>query len=114
MYAIRSYYAGHKVIAVAARSLQSWSGTEPETGYDFAGLLAFSDPVRPGVADAVKKAQQAGIRVIMITGDHSRTAAAIAKEIGIGAAEPRVIDGAQLAEHLQPHNGEGVGRNNFV
>ncbi len=100
---------GHKVIAVAARSLQNWSGTEPETGYDFAGLLAFSDPVRPGVADAVKKAQQAGIRVIMITGDHSRTAAAIAKEIGIGAAEPRVIDGAQLAAHLQPHNGEGVG-----
>lgn len=100
---------GHKVIAVAVRSLHRWSGAEPEAGYEFAGLLAFSDPVRPGVADAVKEAQQAGIRVIMITGDHSRTAAAIAMEIGIAAAEPRVIDGAQLAEHLQLHQGAEVG-----
>ncbi|SMX25700.1 cation-translocating P-type ATPase [Boseongicola aestuarii] len=92
--------SGHKVIGVAIRSLQDWSGEEPETGFDFAGLLAFSDPVRPSVADAVREAQDAGIRVIMITGDHARTAAAIAQEIGIGAAEPRVIDGKDLAAHL--------------
>ncbi len=92
--------SGCKVIGVASRSLQDWSGEEPETGFEFAGLLAFSDPVRSGVADAVREAQEAGIRVIMITGDHAHTAAAIAKEIGIGVAEPRVIDGNDLAAHL--------------
>ncbi|MEY3004008.1 MAG: hypothetical protein RLZZ491_1184 [Pseudomonadota bacterium] len=92
--------SGHKVIGVAIRSLKDWAGNEPEAGFDFAGLLAFSDPVRPGVAAAVRKAQDAGIRVLMITGDHARTAAAIAQEIGIGAAEPRVIDGKDLAAHL--------------
>lgn len=91
---------GHKVIGVAIRSLDSWSGEEPRTGFDFIGLLAFSDPVRPGVADAVCEAQGAGIRVIMITGDHARTAGAIAREIGIGPAEPRVIDGNDLESHL--------------
>lgn len=92
--------SGHKVIGVAIRSLKDWAGNEPEAGFDFAGLLAFSDPVRPGVAAAVRQAQDAGIRVLMITGDHARTAAAIAQEIGIGAAEPRVIDGKDLTAHL--------------
>ena len=98
--------SGHKVIGVASRSLHDWSGEEPETDFDFAGLLAFSDPVRPGVADAVREAQDAGIRVIMITGDHARTAAAIAKEIGIGAVDPRVIDGKDLATHLDGQEAE--------
>jgi len=91
---------GHKVIGVAIRTLHDWAGEEPETGFNFVGLLTFSDPVRPGVADAVREAQDAGIRVIMITGDHARTAAAIAKEIGIGPVNPRVIDGKDLGAHL--------------
>lgn len=92
--------SGHKVIGVASRTLTDWSGEEPTAGYVFTGLLAFSDPVRPGVGDAVGQAQEAGIRIIMITGDHARTAAAIAKEIGIGATEPRVIDGQELVASL--------------
>lgn len=93
--------SGHKVIAVATRSLRDWSGVEPDNDYEFAGLLAFSDPVRPGVEEAVSEAVGAGIRVIMITGDHARTAATIAREIGIGGAEPRVIDGADLVSRLE-------------
>jgi len=92
--------SGKKLIGVASCLLPDWSGNEPQGGFDFAGLLAFTDPVRPGVAEAVKAAQAAGIRVIMITGDHEQTASAIAQEIGIGGEMPKVIDGAEMAQHL--------------
>lgn len=96
---------GHKVIAVATNSLSSWTGEEPHADFAFAGILAFSDPVRPGVREAVGEAQRAGIRVIMITGDHARTARAIAREIGIGGPEPLVIDGAGLEAQLKQTRG---------
>jgi Ca2+-transporting ATPase len=88
--------AGHKVLACAKKRLRHWSGGEPDRGYQFLGLLAFEDPVRDGVREAVAKAQGAGIRVIMVTGDHLTTAAAIAREIGLGGGRPRTIDGSQL------------------
>ncbi|HEU0203321.1 MAG TPA: cation-transporting P-type ATPase, partial [Burkholderiaceae bacterium] len=93
--------SGHKVIACARRRLANWPGGEPDRDYEFLGLLAFEDPVREGVVEAVRQAQAAGIRVIMVTGDHPATARAIAREIGIGTEAPRVVEGARLAEHLQ-------------
>lgn len=92
---------GHKVIAVASRPLPHWTGGEPDRGYVFLGLLAFADPVRPSAAEAVRKAVAAGIRVIMVTGDHPATAQAIAAQAGIGAAPPRVIEGTDLVERLR-------------
>ena len=88
--------AGHKILACAKKNLSHWSGGEPDRGYQFIGLLAFEDPVRDGVREALAKAQGAGIRVIMVTGDHLTTAAAIAREIGLGGETPRVIEGEQL------------------
>ena len=91
--------SGHKVIACADRELDAavWSGDEPGSGYVLRGLLAFEDPVRPGVAEAVAQALGAGIRVLMITGDHPATARAIAVDLGIGGGAPRVIRGEDLA-----------------
>ena len=100
--------SGHKVIACAQRELPEWPGGEPDRGFAFAGLLAFEDPVRPGVVDAVAEAQNAGIRLLMITGDHPLTARAIAQEIGLGADTPRVIDGATLAERLSRDDKDGL------
>ncbi len=91
--------SGHKVIACAWRELDGggdWTGKEPEHGFDLAGVLCFEDPVRPGVVDALRTCQRAGIRVIMVTGDHVRTARAIAREVGLGAPEPRVVDGSEM------------------
>ena len=88
--------AGRKVLACAKKNLNHWSGEEPDQGYQFLGLLDFVDPVRDGVREAVAKAQEAGIRVIMVTGDHLTTAAAIAREIGLGGETPRIIEGDQL------------------
>src|SRR5215213_4331595 len=61
----------------------------------FAGLIGMIDPPRPEAAEAVARARGAGIRPLMITGDHPRTAAVIARELGISADE-RVVTGAEI------------------
>ncbi len=61
----------------------------------FAGLIGIIDPPRPEARDAVARARSAGIRPLMITGDHPRTAAVIAQELGI-SADGRAITGAEL------------------
>lgn len=65
-------------------------------GLVFSGLQAMIDPPRPEVIDAIKGCKKAGIRVVMITGDHALTAKAIAKELGITDKEPEVITGKEL------------------
>ena len=57
----------------------------------FVGLIAMLDPPRAGVVEAVAKCQTAGIRIIMITGDHPLTAAATAERIGITGSRPKVV-----------------------
>ncbi|MBQ8686012.1 MAG: calcium-translocating P-type ATPase, PMCA-type [Clostridia bacterium] len=64
----------------------------------FVGLCGMIDPVRPEVKDAIVKCREAGIRPIMITGDHVDTAKAIAKELGILEEGIRAVTGAQLDE----------------
>jgi len=78
---------GLRVIAVAQASRSSLVRyTDPHKDFDsfeFLGLLAFADPLRSDVPQAVADCQQAGIRVVMITGDHPTTALAIARQAGI-------------------------------
>ncbi len=74
---------------------------EPETLEQelcFMGLCGMIDPVRPEVVDAISECREAGIRPIMITGDHIDTAVAIAKELGILTDGSEAITGAQLNE----------------
>lgn len=95
----------YKVIACAWLEQAQWNGGEPDSGFRFAGLLAFGDPVRSGVKEAVAQAQSAGIRVIMVTGDHVATAAAVARDIGIGDGAPKVLEGSAFATALENANG---------
>lgn len=62
----------------------------------YVGLTGMIDPVRPEVVDAIKECREAGIRPIMITGDHKDTAVAIAKDLGIITDEAGAITGAEL------------------
>jgi Ca2+-transporting ATPase len=91
----------HKVIAVASRPATAAVSTapEPDEGFEFAGLVAFEDPVRQGVPEAVAACLSAGIHPIMVTGDHPVTARAVAQEVGIGGDDPRVVLGDEI-EHL--------------
>ncbi|HSK00214.1 MAG TPA: cation-transporting P-type ATPase [Kofleriaceae bacterium] len=88
--------AGHKVIACASRPLAEHAGGEPDRDFELAGLIAIADPVRPEVPRAVAWCRAAGIRVLMLTGDHPATARAVAREMGLGDA-PVVRTGEQLA-----------------
>ena len=60
------------------------------------GMVGMIDPPRPEAAAAVRTAQQAGVRVIMITGDHPRTARAIARELGICGTDEHAVTGAEM------------------
>ncbi len=68
-----------------------------EQGLCFMGLCGMIDPVRPEVAEAIVRCRAAGIRPIMITGDHVDTAAAIARELGILSGDAKAITGSQLS-----------------
>ena len=62
------------------------------------GLVALSDPVRPGVREAIQACERAGIRPVILTGDQARTAAAIYRDFDpTGQRIPRVIEASQLS-----------------
>ncbi len=61
------------------------------------GFVAIIDPVREESPEAIQKAQQAGIKVVMITGDHPNTALCIAKELGIATSDASVMSEKELA-----------------
>ena len=89
---------GRRVLAVAKASVQ---GNElPEDlhnlTFKFLGLIGLADPIRPGVPAAIRECREAGIRVIMITGDYAGTALSIAHQAGIGD-KPGIINGFELA-----------------
>ncbi|MEI6064070.1 MAG: cation-translocating P-type ATPase [Pseudanabaena sp. ELA748] len=69
---------------------------EDESNLIWVGLVGMFDAPRPEVREAVKRCREAGIRPIMITGDHQLTAKAIAEELGIGQAGDRVLTGKEL------------------
>ena len=89
---------GLRVLAFAQRVLPSARllSLEDETDYTFVGLVSMIDPPRPESAKAVAEAKRAGIRTVMITGDHKTTAAAIAKQIGIFGEGDIALDGVEL------------------
>src|SRR6185369_1760037 len=69
-------------------------------GLKLLGLLAFEDPLRPGVADALADCHRAGIRVVMLTGDAPQTASAIAAQAGFKRSD-KVALGRDLEDPLQ-------------
>ena len=79
-------------------SPESYEPDKMEQGLCFLGLVGMIDPVRPEVKDAIEECRSAGIRPIMITGDHKDTAVAIARELGIIEEGQYAITGAELSK----------------
>ncbi len=96
-----------RVIAVAYKPVKSNSETYPdEERLIFLGLVGLSDPPRAGVKEAVATCLNAGIRPIMVTGDHKLTAEVIGRKLGIKEIHSRVTpaDKLKLVEKLQSEN----------
>jgi calcium-translocating P-type ATPase len=94
-------YAGRglRVLGFAERRLDGVPAEErdrAELGLTFLGLAALEDPPRPDVASAVARCRAAGIRTIVVTGDHGLTAEAVARQVGIVGERPRVITGVEV------------------
>lgn len=111
--------AGHRTIGVAWRDVDPGeaealaeseaAGEELESGLTWLGLASLIDPPRDEVPAAVALAHRAGVRTVMITGDHPVTARRIALDIGLsGAAEPTVVTGADLADLPEDELGHAV------
>ncbi len=89
---------GRRLIAVATRVINADDAERPfedmERSLTLTGLISFADPPRPHVKETLSRLADAGIRTVMVTGDHPATAAAIAREVGI--ATERVLIGEDL------------------
>lgn len=106
---------GRRVIAVARRPVPAEAVGQPldvlERSLSFVGLLALGDPPRAGVQDTLAQAAAAGIRTVMVSGDHPATARAIAKEVGLPAES--VLTGDDL-DGLDDHALANVVRDTAV
>jgi len=97
-----------RVLGIAYKSLnKGYKQEEIETDFTFLGLVGIIDPAREEVKDAIKEARMAGIRTIMITGDHKITAIAIGKQIGL-TDNDEAITGAELDEMSEKELNERV------
>lgn len=93
---------GLRVLGVAKGELQAtgsepvWPKSQHDFDFTFLGLIGFMDPPRPEVSAALSECKNAGIRVIMLTGDHPATARAIARNVGL-SERPNVINGDEIS-----------------
>jgi len=93
--------SGELVVGVAIKEIEkkedfTFSKDLELANLVFQGLITMRDPVRPNVKQAVRKVQESGIRVIVMTGDHRGTAEAVAKEVGLEIEKESVLDSSEL------------------
>lgn len=112
--AIRMAAQGYRVLALADKVLAETITPEdvPPSLNDlrFLGYVGMIDPLRPGVKDAVRDCNEAGVSVSIITGDHRITALAIARDLGLAQDESQVMTGTELQEQIPEELSKIVGR----
>lgn len=97
-------HSGYRVIASAYKNIdgKEYENLENEINdLTIAGFIVLSDPVRPDVAEVFRKTERAGIKTVIVTGDHKETAVAIAKEIGLPISPEQILEGSDI-ENLSP------------
>ena len=91
-----------RVLGMAYKDIDTLSQESGEEAYEsgliFIGMMGMIDPPRPEACEAVKLCKRAGIKPVMITGDHSVTAVAIARDLGILTGDEEAVTGAQLED----------------
>jgi magnesium-transporting ATPase (P-type) len=98
--ALRLAGEGYRILAIASGETSDEVPEQAEESHlpplEFLGLVAFIDPLRPEVIEAVRQCREAGIEVAMITGDHPATASSIARELDLPGADEAAVTGADL------------------
>ncbi len=94
--------SGERVLGLATKEISniddfSLSKDFDPIGLSFDGLLTFRDPIRPGIKYTVERVERAGIKTVVMTGDHRGTAIAVAREIGLTIDKRSVLDASELA-----------------
>ncbi|MDE5888956.1 MAG: HAD-IC family P-type ATPase, partial [Bacilli bacterium] len=89
---------GYRVIAIADGKVEGTTQKDIKN-LNFIGMVAFIDPIRKEVKDSLKECSNAGIKVVMVTGDHPLTAFAIAKELGLCSKESEVATGRDIEKY---------------
>lgn len=95
-------YSGERVLGVATKEISeienfSIAKNLPLLDLSFDGLITFRDPIRPGIKQAINQVGYAGIKTVILTGDHRGTAMAVAREIGLRVDDRSVLDASELA-----------------
>ncbi len=93
--ALRVMAAGYRPLDAGRDEI---ADEDPESGLTFAGLWGMVDPARPEAIEAIEQAQKAGIRVVMLTGDHAVTASAIARKAGIAGEGDEALTGPEIEQ----------------
>ena len=92
--------SGKRLVGLARRevsfSKKKLAVKDVKSGLEWIGLLAFSDPVRPGVAKAMAATKRAGLNLLVITGDYAQTAVSVMRELGIEVEEEFIVHGEEL------------------
>ena len=96
----RIEHMGHHGLRVLACAMKTGTDADarPYEDLTFVGLIGLEDPARADVPDAIRGCREAGIRVVMVTGDHAVTARSIGRAVGLGESAAHVIEGRHLAE----------------
>ena len=101
---------GFRVLALAHRTDRSRPSPEAlDSGLHLVGLTGIADPPRPGAEELVTACRSAGVRTVLITGDHPATAKAVGAELGITVTAPEVADGAMVARGEHTDRVEQIG-----
>lgn len=112
--AIRMAEQGYRVIALAEgiipNGISSSDTPSAPSHLRFIGFVGMIDPLRLGVREAIQNCHEAGIAVLMITGDHQVTALAIARNLGLAQHENQVVTGSELLDKSPEHLAEIVQR----
>jgi P-type Ca2+ transporter type 2C len=104
----RVEHLGHHGLRVLACAMKTATRADaaPYQDLTFVGLIGLEDPARADVPHAIQDCRQAGIRVVMVTGDHAVTARSIGRAVGLGQAAANVVEGKRIGQLAMGNTGE--------
>ncbi len=96
-------FSGERVLGVASKEITHADGFSlskdlPPAHLSFDGLITFRDPIRQGIKHAIGRVRAAGVKTVILTGDHRGTAMAVATEIGLRVDDQSVLDASELSQ----------------